>query len=159
MAFEHKTFTIAEIEQAKNTGTKITKTQDGKDAYEAVIKKFKNINPNDLFYYKGSGVWRRKTGVKKKVRCCKAPKNPEVKKPEKYARSIPSVENPKKIPLIPDVRPPEKDKLVPELKGGFNRGIKPKNRIELWSIEDVMRCTDKEIVGFLPIYKEGVKLS
>ncbi|MDD5605597.1 MAG: hypothetical protein PHX29_06830, partial [Dehalococcoidales bacterium] len=58
--------------------------------------------------------------------------------------------------IIPDVLPPGKIVLIPELKGGFHRGDKPKNKIEIYSIEDVMKCIDKNIIGFLPVFKDRI---
>lgn len=141
-----KPFTFEEIETAKNNNKSLTISQTGLEAWGAVTEKFKNIEPWEMFYHKGNGVWSKRKGVKPpknhKVQCVKAPK----------------IKN-KLPPKIPDVKPPSDAGLIPELKGGFNRGIKEKNRIEIFSIEDVMRCTDKDIIGFLPIYKRGVRLS
>lgn len=148
-----KTFTLAEIKQAKDNGLMITKSQSGKDAYESIITKFHTVDPEDRFYHKHSGRWNKKLAPKKdiknnKIQCAKSPKNGNL-----------VASQPTKNIKIPDVKPPESNALIPELKGGFNRGIKPKNKIEIYSIEDVMRCNNPEIVGFLPIYKNGITLS
>lgn len=168
-----KTFTLAEIKQAKDNGLMITKSQSGKDAYEAIITKFHTVDPGDRFYHKHSGRWNKKLAPKNdiktesgepevakieltksgtiknnKIQCAEDPKNNKAIAPQ-----------PTKNIKIPDVKPPESNALIPELKGGFNRGIKPKNKIEIYSIEDVMRCNNPEIVGFLPIFKNGIALS
>lgn len=150
MVWKRKVFRFEEIVQAKNENTNITKTQTGEDAYKAIMEKFKEPGKDDRFYYKGGGVWRQKRKDDKKplAQCVNAPKDSE-------AITLNHTKNIK----IPDVKPPESDALIPELKGGFNRGIRPKNKIEIYSIDDVMRCTDKNIVGFLPIYKNGITLS
>lgn len=150
MVWKRKVFRFEDIVQAKNDGVNITKTQTGEDAYKAIVEKFKDPAPGDMFYYKGNGVWRQKRDVSVKA--------PKCKNDSKKA-GAPATPIPQKINKIPDVKPPESNALIPELKGGFNRGIRPKNKIEIYSIEDVMRCTDKNIVGFLPIYKNGITLS
>lgn len=134
-----KPFTWKEIETAKDNNESLTISQTGKDAYIYIKDHFAGVTQNSLFYHKGGGVWANKGGTAKKI--------------------INFDKNTIKTPIIPDVKPPSGTGLIPELKGGFNRGIKPKNRIEVYSIEDVMRCTDKNIVGFLPIYKNGIILS
>lgn len=151
MVWKRKVFRFEEIAQAKNEGANITKTQTGEDAYKAIMEKFKDPGKDDRFYYKGNGVWRQKRDVNRA-------KVPKCKNIDKGAVSRTAMATKKNI-KIPDVKPPESNALVPELKGGFNRGIRPKNKIEIYSIEDVMRCTDKNIVGFLPIYKNGITLS
>ncbi len=139
---EKQTFTFDEIKQAMNNGENITKSQSGKEAYEAILKKFPVIEPGDRFYHKCLGRWNKKR--------VDSPKE-EINKPQCVKAPI----NTK----IPDVRPPGTIELIPEIKGGFNRKWDGKKKIEVYSIEAVMRCTDKSIIGFLPVYENGVKLS
>lgn len=140
-----QTFTFYEIRQAMNNGTNVTKSQSGKDAYEAILKKFKTIEPEDRFYHKCSGRWNKKL----QGNPCEHKLKIEINKPQ-------CVKAPTKIP---DVLPPGTIELIPELKGGFNRRCDGKKKIEIYSIEAVMRCTDKNIIGFLPVYENGVILS
>lgn len=137
-----KPITWKRIKEAKNNSSRLTITQTGEEAYNYIINNFTGITPDSLFYHKEKGVWanRGRTATKIKVQ------KPKIKAPKPKTA----------VTLPPDVKPPKKEGLIPELRGGFNRGITPKNRIEIWSIEDVMRCTDRGIVGFLPIRKEGV---
>ena len=81
----------------------------------------------------------KEIGKKGKIQCVKAPKC----KPENVDT------------LVPDVLPPGKIALIPELTGTFKRGNKPKRIIEIYSIDDVMRCKNPEIIGFLPVFKDS----
>ncbi len=143
-----KPVTWNDILKAVEENKQLTKNYSGKDAYNYINANFDNIKGTDSFYHAGKGKWYKKkvevpeplieVEQKSKVRCVKSPARKSTK---------PQM-------IIPDVLPPGKIVLIPELKGGFHRGDKPKNKIELWSIEDVMKCTDKNIIGFLPVFKE-----
>jgi len=161
-----KPVTWETILKAAENGTKLTKNYSGKDAYDYINEHFDNIEKTDLFYHAGKGKWYNKTvktlkpvqnvkdpepleevEQKSKPQCVKAP---EYKPPKEIVKhenfNIPST--------IPDVLPPGKLVLIPELKGEFRRRERPKKIIEIYSIEDVIKCVDKNVIGFLPVFKD-----
>lgn len=148
-----KPVTWNDILKAVEENKQLTKNYSGKDAYNYINANFDTIKGTDSFYHAGKGKWYKKkvevpeplieVEQKSKVQCVKAPEHRPVK---------PTM-------TIPDVLPPGKIVLIPELKGGFRRGERPKNKIEIYSIEDVMKCRNPEIIGFLPVFKDEVTLS
>jgi len=162
-----KPVTWNDILKAVENETKLTKNYSGKDAYDYINEHFDNIKGTDLFYHAGKGKWYKKTvkmvtppvevedpeplkevKQKSKIQCVKAPEYKPLKGAAKHENSnIP--------PMIPDVLPPGKIILIPELKGGCHRRERPKKIIEIYSIEDVIKCVDKNIIGFLPVFKDS----
>jgi hypothetical protein len=167
-----KPITWGDILKAVEKNEQLTKKYSGKDAYNYINEHFGNIEKTDLFYHAGKGKWYKKTvktvtppvEVKdpeplKEVEHPKKEQNKEETVKEVVINKPSCVKSPVNNTKIPDALPPGTIEIIPELKGGLHRLGFGNKKIEVWSIDAVIRCTDKSIIGFLPIYNDGVKLS
>jgi len=150
-----------DILKAAADGKQLTKRYSGEDAYNYINEHFDTIVGTDLFYHAGKGKWYKK--VVKTLKPVENVKDPEPLKDVKQKSKIQCVKAPEYKPLketvkhenVPDAIPPGKLILIPELKGGCHRRERPKKIIEIYSIEDVIKCVDKNIMGFLPVFKDS----
>lgn len=154
-----KPVTWETILKAVENGTKLTKNYSGKDAYNYINKHFDTINGTDLFYHAGKGKWYRKTVTPQEEVKCPQPLIEVKKKSKVQCVKAPEHKSKNVNTTIPDVLPPGKLVLIPELKRGFHRGERPKKIIEVYSIEDVIKCVDRNVIGFLPVFKDNLTLS
>jgi len=133
-------YTWKEIVEAKDTGRYLTKTQSAKAAYLAILKKYVVVKPEFVFYHKAKGVWQQKlnkdtpAAVTNKKESVKTENKEESVKAESKKETV-KTKNKKETPVV------------------NNKSVK------IMSKEEVKKVDDKNVIGFIPVYKNYIIVS